>query len=176
MIFSLLFSLKNNEENKRKKEGKSGGKFYRALVSSSRTSPPSPHFPGQLLHPGLQLCHLGPQAGDLLCGGVDLVHLGGGGASGRMSGGELSSSELNVSGSSDEPPGVKLRLPDFSHCRPSVPPTKPVASVDSTFVSFSLFLCRLKHYLIATWNSRSLSFGLQQQRLLWMLDFQDLFH
>ena len=127
MIFSLLFSLKNNEENKRKKEGKSGGKFYRALVSSSRTSPPSPPFPGLLLHPGLQLRlgplqlrHLGPQAGDLLCGGVDLVHLGGGGASGRMSGGEL-----NVGGSGGEPPGVELRLPDFSHCRPSAPPPKP---------------------------------------------------
>ncbi|KAJ9689190.1 hypothetical protein PVL29_014716 [Vitis rotundifolia] len=30
MIFSQLFSLKNTEENKRKREGKRGGKFYRA--------------------------------------------------------------------------------------------------------------------------------------------------
>ena len=42
-----------------------------------------------------------------------------------MNGGELSSGELNVGGSGGEPPGVELRLPDFSHCRPSAPPTKP---------------------------------------------------
>ncbi|KAJ9696658.1 hypothetical protein PVL29_008728 [Vitis rotundifolia] len=30
MIFSQLFSLKNTEENKREREGKRGGKFYRA--------------------------------------------------------------------------------------------------------------------------------------------------
>ena len=28
----VLFSLKNNEENKRKREGQRGGKFYQALV------------------------------------------------------------------------------------------------------------------------------------------------
>ena len=66
MIFFLLFSLKNNEENKRKRERKSGGKFYRALVSSSRTSPPSPHFPGLLLHHG----HLLPLPTSLVCSSI----------------------------------------------------------------------------------------------------------
>ena len=34
MIFSLLFSLKNNEENKRKREGKSWGNFIELVVVS----------------------------------------------------------------------------------------------------------------------------------------------
>ena len=45
MIFSQLFSLKNTEENKRKREGKRGGKFYRAhgirilVLSSDQVGP-----------------------------------------------------------------------------------------------------------------------------------------
>ena len=54
MIFFLLFSLKNNEENKRKRREK-WGKMLSGSVPSSRTSPSSPHFLGLLLHPGLQL-------------------------------------------------------------------------------------------------------------------------
>ena len=45
MIFSQLFSLKNTEENKRKREGKGRGKFYRAhgirisVLSSDHVGP-----------------------------------------------------------------------------------------------------------------------------------------
>ena len=34
----VIFSLKNNEENKRKRKGKMGGGFYRALVHQGFTS------------------------------------------------------------------------------------------------------------------------------------------
>ena len=45
MIFSQLFSLKNTEENKRKREGKGRGKFYQAhgirisVLSSDHVGP-----------------------------------------------------------------------------------------------------------------------------------------